>query len=48
MTASGAGKLGGRGIKQNDSGHKQHCGDCCGEGHIRGLHNNGKNTMKVC
>ena len=28
-------------------GHGQQCGDCWGEGVIRELNDNGKNTMKI-
>ena len=46
MTASGGGRLGGGGIEQKGKrthGHGQWCGDCWGEGGIRGLNGNGKN-----
>ena len=46
MTASGGGRLGGGGIEQKGKrthGHWQWCGDCWGEGGIRGLNGNGKN-----
>ena len=41
--------LGGGGIKQKGKrthGHGQQWGDCGGEGGIRGLNDNGKNTIK--
>ena len=43
------GRLGGGGIEQEGKrthGHGPQCGDSRGEG-IRGLHGNGKNTIKV-
>ena len=42
--------LGGGGIEQKGKrthGHGQQCGDCWGEGGIRGLNDNGKNTIKI-
>ena len=41
--------LGGGGTEQKGRrtyGHGQQCGDCSGEGCIRGLKGNGKNTIK--
>ena len=49
MTAS-RGKLGVGGTEQKGKrthGHGQQCGNCWGEGHIRGLTSNRKNTMKI-
>ena len=50
MTASGGQvRSGGGGIEQKGKRtheHGQQCGDCCGEGSIRGLNCNGKNTIK--
>ena len=46
LTALGAGCLWGGGIGQKGKrtrGHGQQCGDCRGEGSIRGLSGNGKN-----
>ena len=40
------GRLEGGGIEQKRKrthGHGQQCGDCCGEGDVRGLNGNGKN-----
>ena len=31
---------------QRTHGHYQQCGDCRGEGGVRGLNGNGKNTIK--
>ena len=47
---AGEGRLGTRGIKQNGKrthGHGQQCGDCWGEWGLRGLNDNGKNTIKL-
>ena len=44
------GGIGNRGIEQNGErthGHGQQWGDCWGEGDIRGLNGNGKNTIKI-
>ena len=44
------GRLRGGGIEQRGKrihGHGQQCGDCWGEGNIRGLNGNGKNTIKI-
>ena len=43
------GRLGGREIEQKGKrthGHGQQCGDCQGEGDIRGLNGNGKKYNK--
>ena len=48
LTAMG-GRLEGGGIKQKGErthGHGQQCGDCEGEGGIRKINGNGKNTTK--
>ena len=49
MTASGGkGEGGGTEQKGNRScGHGQQCGDCWGEGRIRGLNGNGKYIIKI-
>ena len=51
MTVKGSGGWwGGRGIEQKGKrihGHGQQCGDCLGEGIIRGLNGNEKNTIKI-
>ena len=44
MTAGGGRGRGG-GIEQKGKrthGHRQQCGDCCGEGSLKGLNGNGK------
>ena len=49
MTAN-VGRLVGGGIEQRRKrthGHGQQCGDCWGQGGIRGLNGNGKNTIKI-
>ena len=46
-TLGGRVRLGDRGMEQKGKrthGHGQQCSDCCGEGGIRGLTGNGKNT----
>ena len=51
MTASGGGE--GEGVKglskkgKRTHGHEQLCGDCRGNGGIRGINANGKNTTKI-
>ena len=50
MTVKRGVKLGGAGIEQKGKrthGHGQQCGDCWGQGGIRGLNGNGKNTIKI-
>ena len=51
MTAKeGEGRIGGRGSEQNEKrtyGHGQQCDDWGRGGVIRGLNDNGKNTIKV-
>ena len=50
MTASGVQRLGDGEIEQKTKGirgHGQQCGDCWGEGDIRGLNSTGKNTIKI-
>ena len=45
MTAKGVGRLWGGGTEQKGKrthGHGQQCGDCRGEGGVRGLKGNGK------
>ena len=44
------GRLRGGGSEQRAKrthGHGQQCGECWGEGNIRGLNGNGKNTIKI-
>ena len=44
------GGVGGGGIEQKRKrthGHGEQCGDCWGEGGIRGLNGNGKNIIKI-
>ena len=46
----GGGWLGSGGIEpkgKRTHGHGQQCGDCWGEGFIRGLNGNGENTIKI-
>ena len=43
-------EAGSGGIQQKGTrthGHGQQCGDCWGEGGIRGLNGNGKNIIKI-
>ena len=41
------GRLGGGGIEQKGKRtHGQQCGDCRGQGNIRGINGNVKNTIK--
>ena len=50
MTAGGGGRLEGEGIEQKGKrthGRGQWCGDCWGEGGIRGLRGNVKNIIKI-
>ena len=45
MTAGCGGRLEGGGVEQKGKrthGYRQQCGDCRGEGHIRGPNGNGK------
>ena len=49
MTAIGGGRLGDERVEQKGKrthGHGHQCGDCWGEGGIRGLNGSGKNTIK--
>ena len=44
------GEVTGGGIEQKGKkthGHGQQCGDCWGEGVLRGLNGNGENTIKM-
>ena len=44
------GGVGGGGIerkRKRTHGHGEQCGDCWGEGGIRGLNGNGKNIIKI-
>ena len=44
------GEVRGGGIEQKGKrthGHGRQCGDCWGEGYVRGLHGNGKNSIKI-
>ena len=50
ITVGGGRSLGGIKIEQKVKGthrHGQQCGDCWGEGGMRGLNGNGKNTIKI-
>ena len=50
LTASVGGEAGDGRTEQKaktSHGHGQQCGNCWGEGHIRGLTSNRKNTMKI-
>ena len=50
MTGSGGRRLGSGEIEQKGKkthGHGQQCGDCRGQGCVRGLNGNGKNTIKI-